>query len=128
MDPANFNEGAEKRYPVTSFWGERFLTCTPSSRARDSQDAAADKDIAKPGFSLDRYKGAWIPFGGGAHQCPGRHWVKVQMVVSLALIARAWDIELVGKREEIVVDLGRYGLGALEPGESVRARIRRKVR
>ena len=138
MDPANFNEGAEKRQPVTRFWGERFLLPgklgNASAYEQDpspthSPGAMVDeKEVGQSTFSLDKYKGAWIPFGGGAHQCPGRHWVKVQMVVSLALFIKGFEIELLDQREgqEVKVDMRRYGMGALEPGERVRGRVRRR--
>ncbi|KAL8639945.1 MAG: hypothetical protein Q9228_003085, partial [Teloschistes exilis] len=92
MDKRNWDHQASS-HPATSFWAERFLvpnnntkpgilradsgyasltssstTAPPTSPQPPSTSSGPHK------FSLDRHKGAWIPFGGGPHQCPGRHW------------------------------------------------------
>ena len=39
-----------------------------------------------------------------------------------------FDIELLdGKEKKLGVDMGKYGLGVLQPSEKVRFRIRRKI-
>ena len=123
MDERNWNLGPQGKYPVSKFWGERFLT-----QCGETPDKASDTDgRAKPKYSLNQYKGAWVPFGGGTHHCPGRHWVKTQMLVSLAMITGNFEIELMNKQEDLKVDLAKYGLGALNPGEKAPFRIRRKA-
>ncbi|KAL8692082.1 MAG: hypothetical protein Q9218_002811 [Villophora microphyllina] len=147
MDERNWNTGAKGEHPVTSFWAERFLTqstrptLTRSNSSTDSSKSissgtdsgyASSSDALSPvpeptkKFLLDRYKGAWIPFDGGMHQCPGRHWVKTQILLSFAMIIKAFDMEVLDQREELRVDMGKYRLGALMPGERVRFRIRRR--
>ena len=147
-----------EEHPVTSFWAQRFLTAkssraslsrspepsidrgsdTKSDESTDSNDRAspssvnaddrAEEEEQHPRFSLDHYKGTWIPFGGGIHQCPRRHWVKTQMLPSFVMITAAFEIELLDNdsREELKVDMAKYGLGALQPGKRVGFRIRRK--
>ena len=142
MNKANWNLGAMEEYPVERFWAERFLTYGGESRSRpsvsrvsstssnSSTTSASSIDTnshpSAPKFSLDGYRGAWVPFGGGIHQCPGRHWVKLQMLLSFAMISAAFDIEIVGNQEKLSVDMAKYGLGALQPAEKVAFRIRRK--
>ena len=123
MDERNWNLGPQGEYPVGKFWGERFL----SQCSKTSDEASDIDDRAKPKYSLNQYKGAWVPFGGGIHHCPGRHWVKTQMLVSLAMITGIFEIELMKKQEDLKVDLAKYGLGALNPGEKAPFRIRRKA-
>ena len=125
MDERNWNLGTQGEYPVEKFWGERFLThSAPSSAEADRIKSGSDE--GKPKFSLNQYKGAWVPFGGGIHQCPARHWVKTQMLISLAVITGTFEIELMNKEKDLRIDLAKYGLGALNPGEQAPFRIRRK--
>ena len=123
MDERNWNLGPQGEYPVGKFWSERFLVRSPET----SDEASEINDQAKPKYSLSQYKGAWVPFGGGIHQCPARHWVKMKMLVSLAMITGTFEIELVNRQEDLKVDLAKYGLGALNPGEKAPFRIRRKT-
>ena len=148
MDKRNWNTGDLEEHPVERFWGERFLTYgstastrPPLSRDNSSFSSASSHSRAplstpiptsktkplEPKFSLNGYSGAWIPFGGGIHQCPGRHWVKLQMLVSFAMINNAFDIEILDGIEKLGVDMAKYGLGALQPKEKVRFRIRKKA-
>ena len=88
--------------------------------------ATPEDSKSGPKFSLNGYSGAWIPFGGGIHQCPGRHWVKLQILMSFAMISDAFDIELLSGSGALKVDMAKYGLGALQPAEKARFRIRRR--
>ena len=114
--------GPRGQHPVDTFWAERFLTYGPAS--------ADDLDVPEPKFSLNGYSGAWVPFGGGIHQCPGRHWVKLQMLLGFAVFNAAFEIELLGGKEgsDLRVDMRKYGLGTLQPGERAGFRIRRRRR
>ena len=145
MDKRNWNLGMMEEHPVEKFWADRFLTfgsdnfrsssapatvadrCALRSPANiPSSSAMSSSSPPEPKFSLNGYSGAWIPFGGGIHQCPGRHWVKSQMLLSFAMISSAFDIELLSEKEKLRVDMAKYGLGALQPAEKVRFMIRRK--
>lgn len=130
-DPRNWRTGLQGEHPVDAFWAERFLTYDPSSPPQPQPSAStfspttsAGVPLSEARFSLNGYNGAWVPFGGGIHQCPGRHWVKLQMLLGFAVIDAAFEIELVGK--DLRVDMRKYGLGTLQPGEKARFRIRRR--
>ena len=147
MDPRNWRTtGPQGQHPVETFWAERFLTCgtnppqqrpppprAPStlspttSAVANPPGVSGPDDLSEPKFSLNGYSGAWVPFGGGIHQCPGRHWVKLQMLLGFAVINAAFEIELVGKvGEDLRVDMRKYGLGTLQPVEKAGFRIRRR--
>jgi len=145
MDKRNWNLGTLEEHPVERFWADRFLTyggnISRSSPALATAGAPSTSGTSastlslptvskpltpEPKFSLNGYSGAWIPFGGGIHQCPGRHWVKLQMLLSFAIISSAFDIELVPGKAKLKVDMAKYGLGALNPAEKAGFRIRRK--
>ncbi|KAL8811175.1 MAG: hypothetical protein Q9223_006229 [Gallowayella weberi] len=145
MDKRNWNVGSLGEHPVDQFWADRFLTYTckstqpsaakttattsmtpPSTVASAPVSALHEKHSQDVRFSLNGYGGAWIPFGGGIHQCPGRHWVKLQMLFSFAMINQAFEIELLDTKDRLRVDMRKFGLGALQPAEKARFRIRRK--
>lgn len=140
MDKRNWNMGVMDEHPVESFWADRFLTynriagrpfgsSTTSSSSRDSTPAEStvtNDHRFEPQFSLTGSSGAWIPFGGGTDQCPGRHWVKIRMLITFAMISSAFEIELLGPTQSLKVDTAKYGLGALPPAEKAKFRIRRK--
>ena len=148
MDKRNWNLGVMDEHPVENFWAERFLShggnthrppsassidntrptfCSPASiPSLSAVSRSSPPEPKEPKFSLNGYSGAWVPFGGGIHQCPGRHWVKLQMLLSFAIISAAFDIELLAGEEKLGVDMAKYGLGALQPAEKAGFRIRRK--
>ena len=128
MDRRNYNTGANEEHPVESFWADRFLTFGSNTQSGTTPATAASNssDAAEPHFSLRGYSCSWLPFGGGIHLCPGRHWVKAQMLLSFAIINAAFEIELLHPDETLNVDKRKYGLGILQPVEKVRFRIRRR--
>lgn len=129
MDRRNWNTGASDEHPVESFWSDRFLTYSQQPRQANPEVSSAvsnGPDVSEARFSLKGYSGAWIPFGGGVHQCPGRHWVKAQMLLSFAIINEAFEIEILHPHETLRPDTGKYGLGVMQPGEKARFRIRRR--
>ena len=147
MDPRNWRTGPQGQHPVDTFWAERFLTYgtsspqqrplsprapsnlspTTSAIAEPAGVLSRPDDLSEAKFSLSGYSGAWVPFGGGIHQCPGRHWVKLQMLLGFAVLNAAFEIELVGKGSgDLSVDMRKYGLGTLQPAEKAGFRIRRR--
>lgn len=142
LDKRNWRTGPQGEHPVDTFWAERFLTYganlpqptplspKPNVPSVSLSSIVSDSDRSEPKFSLNGYSGAWIPFGSGIHQCPGRHWVKVQMLLSFAVINAAFEIELLGTGGDdgLSVDMSKYGLGTMQPGENAGFRIRRRKR
>ena len=79
-------------------------------------------------FSLNGYANTWTPFGGGIHECSGRHWVKLRMLLTYAMISSTFDIELLAPHKTVKPDTAKYGYGALPPVEKTRFRIRRRLK
>lgn len=145
-----WNTGSEDQpHPLHDFWAERFLvypddnrsgplkpgytsqpmrTHTPD-RPRSSSSpphTAISGSEKAPRFSIDGLSGIWIPYGGGQNKCPGRHFAKQEILLTLASLLSCFEIELIGPAPKI--DWRSYGTGVLAPKGSVRFRIRRKLR
>ena len=124
MDARNFNTGGpSEARPIDTFWADRFLTYP-----KDTRDIPSDAETKPqaPKFSLNGMAGAWIPFGGGIHQCPGRHWVKLQIISSFAMMSSAFEIELLEPERDPQMNMAKYGLGAMGPKGQTPFRIRRR--
>lgn len=126
MDKQNWNTGNGDTHPVEEFWADRFLTFPPDAVEPEARSDDAGTKRAGPKFSLTGLSGAWIPFGGGIHQCPGRHWVKLQIILSFAILCSTFDIELAEEGLHAQPDTRKYGLGAMPPKTRTPFRIRRK--
>ncbi len=131
MDKQNWSNGPGKSHPPEEFWADRFLVdpkeLEASSVGPTDVLPSVDKSERGAKFSLNGLAGAWIPFGGGIHQCPGRHWVKLQMILSFAMVCMAFDIELEEKESMLEPGMSKFGLGALPPKTKVAFRIRRRA-
>lgn len=113
MDPAFWCTGDNATHPVDQFWPGRFLKKDPES------DALV--------FSLAGTEGSWVPFGGGAHACPGRILTKRINLLALALMVTLYDCETFADDKALTLDSGIYPLGTVGPRGKVPFRIRRRV-
>jgi hypothetical protein len=117
-------------------------TTTPERRRSGAADGLADDDdddkhnIAQPQpqrppprFSLAGRAGAWIPFGGGRHICPGRHFAKREIIGTFAVLCDAFDMELLphggGGTQP---DTHFFAVGAMPAKGKVPFRMRRRRR
>ena len=141
MDKNVWKEGA---HPVGQFWAERFLVypddpqsgplrfnpSKPTTGPPTATEAASSHSVDKQGrhFTLDGLASAWLPFGGGTRQCPGRNFAKQEIILSFAVIFSMLEIELVDadKVEPPKPDMKYYGLGTLPPKTKVPFRVRRR--
>lgn len=156
-DPAHFDpqvwNTANGLFPLTTFWPERFLVRKDAHRdilprktapplvAEDnltpqetqlepghSSLATPDIDTKMPRkFTLNGLHGSWIPYGGGSRACPGRHFAKQEILMTVAMMLTAFDIEPLGDEKafgaaDMVLErrylLGgsRLGSGGLDDG------------
>jgi cytochrome P450 len=60
-----------------------------------------DPDRFRPDRSADRPRFAWYPFLGGPHQCIGQEFAMMEMILTIAMLAKAFRFQLVpGARVE----------------------------
>lgn len=113
MDADFWCSGDNSGHPVGEFWPGRFL----------KRDLASNSMV----FSLKGTEGSWVPFGGGAHACPGRILAKRQNILTLALMVVLFDCEILAKDDSLALKSGTYPLGAMPPAGEVPVRIRRRA-
>ncbi|KAK8053218.1 cytochrome P450 [Apiospora saccharicola] len=129
--------------PFDQFWAERFLVPKQQHQQQQQQQqpvaggrrsSDSDGDVVennKSGdyeFSLRGLAGRWIPYGGGQHLCPGRHFAKVQLIVTFAFLFSRYDTELLdeARQNEAQPDMRWFPTGALPPDRQVPFRIRKR--
>ena len=115
MDPVQWQSKDDPNAkPVHEFWTERFLQKSPSG----------DKLV----FSLKGRANSWLPYGGGQRMCPGRHFAKLEMLSSLAIMLTLFDVEIADTVSKIPAkSMEGFGFGALWPKEKLPVRMRRRV-
>lgn len=109
--------------PFEEFWAERFLAPKDGSKQKMGDEKPEDLE-----FSLRGLAGRWMPYGGGQHLCPGRHYAKSQIIGSFAFFFANYDLELLNSagKGSVEPDMRRFPTGTLPPDRKVPFRIRRK--
>lgn len=138
----------DMRFPLDNFWARRFLVDPKDAQSGPAKpfngqkypSSIKSRDIY---YSTDGLEGAWIPFGGkfiysrqkfattdtskgGHHACPGRLLAKRFMLVSFAMFATMFDIEILGENP-VEFCSPRFGFGVRKPKNQVPFRIRRRA-
>ncbi|KAL2041652.1 hypothetical protein N7G274_005436 [Stereocaulon virgatum] len=144
MDSSFWNTGAtstdnEGEHPINHYWAERFLVYPkdPTSgplrfNASKPKFPAPDRSShitgSEPHFTMDGLAGAWLPYGGGNRQCPGRNFAKYEIIRGFAIVLSMLDVELLDSDdvEPRKPDMKFYGLGTLPPKGKVPFRVRRR--
>lgn len=129
MDTTQWNTGLDNEHPIDTFWADRFivyddplLSGSPNESGTDPQAKAGE-----PRFEISpSMSGAFIPFGGGSHACPGRQFAKRQALLVCAVLAANFDIELDKALEPMQMDWSACGLGTLKPLRALPYRISTK--
>lgn len=135
-DQSVWNQGTfDDPHSVNDFWPERFIRYPGDPNSGPVLPAVAQQQVRKtqgstisePMFSLDGTTGSWIPYGGGTRMCPGRHFAKKEMIVTMAMFLMAFDIELLTDGESwIQPDLKYFMFGVMHPKGRIPARIRKR--
>lgn len=122
MDREVWDTGLHDEYPVDQFWIGRFL------KYPHEGDSGNPKGRHSPEFSTKGLEGAWIPYGGGPRQCPGRHFAKRQILLTTALMVSLFDCEILKEGMDVKEDftLMGFGSGVSHPAGKVPVRIRRR--
>lgn len=125
MDSETWSTGLQNAHPVDRFWIGRFLRYP--SQGEDVKDKPRNPASA-PTFSTKGLEGAWIPYGGGPRQCPGRHFAKRQIVLTTALMISLFDCEILKEGRDALENftLSGFGSGVSLPAGKVPVRIRRR--
>ena len=134
--PQLWNAGTQVNpHPLQDFWADRFIYYPddPSSGALNpdiAQNAKQREEESKdaPYFSMKGLLGGWVPYGGGASMCPGRHFAKNEMIGAVAIILKDYEVELsVPEGFKPQNDLRFYGLGGMPTKDKISFRIRRRT-
>ncbi|GME61257.1 nacht and ankyrin domain protein [Neofusicoccum parvum] len=140
LDPDAWNTGRDGRHPVDAFWADRFLVhpgdAERTGPLRRSSEAGAarrrcdsvvgDDDSNEPVFSADNISGSWFPYGGGVRMCPGRQFAKREVLLTLALMASLFDVEVGADAAALQMSWADFGLGTQRPTGRLPFRIRRR--
>ncbi|KAI1408108.1 cytochrome P450 [Hypoxylon sp. FL1857] len=108
---------------LDEFWAERFLI----PKRGTANDNCGKGDMSDYEFSLRGLSGRFMPYGGGQHLCPGRHYAKSQLIGTLAFLLSQYELELSypSKSKEVKPDMRWFPTGSLPPNKKVPFRIRR---
>lgn len=118
MDPNVWCTGAAKGHPPEEFWPRRFLLPDKTSKGEFV-------------YNINGKSGAWLPFGGGSHMCPGRFLAKRIMTGCIAHFVTLYDCEILSERAaqgKQGMSLRTFGLGTLHPADKVSVRLRVRKR
>ncbi|TRX95879.1 hypothetical protein FHL15_003021 [Xylaria flabelliformis] len=132
--------GRQLGRPLHEFDPNRFLVDTTWKRpwhnnrgSEASQKTPAvpmetpDSSKMKQRFFMEGLLGLWIPYGGGDHVCPGRHFAKHEILMTFAAILSEFDIQLEHPKSKCTLPNMKYAtFGALPPASKVPFRIRRR--
>ncbi|CZT52281.1 uncharacterized protein RSE6_13579 [Rhynchosporium secalis] len=115
-------------HPLTEFYSDRFIVDTNDPDSGPFKGNKVKNKDRKPYFALDgSSNGAWIPYGGGNHLCPGRHFAKREIITTVALLLSAYDMELIDEEKgKPAVDMKCFGFGTMPPNRPVPFRIQRR--
>ncbi|KAK7219823.1 hypothetical protein V2G26_007826 [Clonostachys chloroleuca] len=114
MDPNVWCTGAAKDHPPEEFWPGRFLLEEKTSKGNFV-------------YSISGKSGAWVPFGGGSHMCPGRFLARRIITGYMAHFFTRYDCEFLSEKAAsgaLGMSLKTFGLGTLHPSENVPFRIK----
>lgn len=136
-DTETWNTGRDEgSHPLDTFWADRFIIdekngldgpLKPSTEGGcPRKQVDSDDKAACPRYSMEGLSGAWLPFGGGKHQCPGRYFARREMMVCLAVLCSEYDFEFhnIG---EVAVDHSFFGIGTMPSKGDVPVTIKRRT-
>lgn len=141
-DASFWNEGpvladARVSHPVDSFWAERFLeypgdaTSGPLKKNKHVHHPSSVREKTTKTAEDDKHArvvtsgtaGHWVPFGGGLNMCPGRHFAKIEVMVGVAMMLRAFEFEGLWA-EGVEPDMNNFPFGTLPPKGRIGVRVR----
>ncbi|KND87796.1 hypothetical protein TOPH_07624 [Tolypocladium ophioglossoides CBS 100239] len=99
--------------------------CCPVAGGEGANGTCPLKD-GSASFAINDMDGSWIPYGGGPRMCPGRHLAKREIILTTALMATQFDVEVLTDVRSLGMDMRGFGFGTLGVVGKVPVRIRRR--
>ncbi|EMR62436.1 putative cytochrome p450 family protein [Eutypa lata UCREL1] len=75
-------------HPASEFWAERHIKYV------ESKDEEGNV-VQKREFTMAGRSSTFFPYGGGLPVCPGRHFAKQEIIITLGLVISKFDLEFV---------------------------------
>ncbi|KAF7541022.1 hypothetical protein G7054_g938 [Neopestalotiopsis clavispora] len=122
MDSEAWSTGSRNEHPIDQLWNGRLLK-DPSKNTLSGTES--HESSASPTFSTKELEGSWIPYGGEPRQCPGRHFAKRQILLTVALMVNLYDCEVLGEGKNLQEEftLKGFGSGVSHPAGKVHGTI-----
>ena len=98
-----------------TFWGEKAETFDPWRFLGEKKDE--DRRIRGQAF---------VPYGGGVHLCPGRHFAEIEILAVASLMILGMEVQM-ADGSEITVPRAANISGALKPAVPMLVRMGRRV-
>lgn len=112
--------GRSSKVPLSNFDAKRFLVARETYKSSQASCKGSS-------FSLDNLAGIWTPYGGGHWLCPGRHFAKIEILVTVALFFLRFEIQILRNNDvEVQPDMWWFPVGGLPPNRKVPFRIRKR--
>ncbi|KAK4173622.1 putative cytochrome P450 E-class, group IV [Triangularia setosa] len=117
----------DKEHPASEFWAARHVKYT-----EETDKSGKVKRV--PQFSMAGRQNDWFPYGGGISICPGRHFAKQEIMLTVAIIVTRFDLEFVewtnkdGTRSDRPAqnDVNYAGAAAVPPDREMKVRFTRR--
>jgi len=128
LDEKAWSRSGRATGSLEQFDAERFLINHDSHLCKEAAKGCENENIGQRQFSMAGLAGIWLPFGGGDRMCPGRHYAKTEMIITLALLFNKFDVELqMADTSKVQPNMGFAPFGSLPPTCALPFRIRRKI-
>ena len=116
---------------VNGFTGHSEVSATdeqiPQSSIHGDSNSANNSLLSSPSqpiYTTEGLHGIFVPYGGGQNTCPGRHFAKQEILLTVAALTSYFDIELLGA--ETTESYRFFGTGVLGPKGRTPFRLRRR--
>lgn len=111
-------------HPSSEFWPDRHLNYVEKTDEEGNTTTSTE-------FSMGNRNPYWFPFGGGVSMCPGRHFAKQEIMMTIAMLTTMFDIEFI---EWTMLDgspsdreaRNAGGFATLHPDRDLKVRVKRR--
>ena len=118
-DRANSSSGFSN--PDTELCGSSAVSAPQST---ESKDPPAYEEQSH--FTTEGLQGIFLPFGGGSNMCPGRHYAKQEILLTVAVLLNSFEMQLSTPHSDSKASPRFFGTGVLTPQGSTPFRFRKR--